>query len=146
MALEKWLAVGSLALFGMFAGEMLSIYNFMTNIPQDLELVQFFEADPKLIQFASIGAAPAGILAAVSFIMSRHYGSKQVGALIIAGGVVLLVAMYVCTTLTGRIDDVYKTSAVVYTPMFFMALSPLVILFGTYLLRHKKVRPKKEYF
>ena len=146
LALEKWLAVGSLALFGMFAGEMLSIYNFMTDIPQDLELVQFFEADPKLIQFASIGAAPAGILAAVSFIMSRNYGSRQNGALIIAGGVVLLVGMYVCTVLTGRIDDAYKTDAVVYTPILFMALSPPVILFGAYLMRHKKVRPKKEYF
>lgn len=146
MALEKWLAVGSLALFGMFAGEMISIYNFMTDIPQDLELVQFFEADPKLIQFASIGAAPAGILAAVSFIMSRNYGSRQIGTLIIAGGAVLLVGMYVCTTLTGRINDAYVTDAVIYSPVLFMALSPLVILFGAYLMKHKKVRPKKEYF
>ena len=58
----------------------------------------------------------------------------------------LLVAMYVCITLTGRIDDVYKTDAVVYTPVLFMVLSPLVILFGAYLMRRKKVRPKKEYF
>lgn len=146
MALEKWLAVGSLALFGMFAGEMLSIYNFMTDVRQDLELVQFFEADPKLIQFASIGAAPAGILAAISFIMSRNYGSRQNGILIIAGGAILMVSMYVCTTLTGRIDDAYKTDAVVYTPILFMALSPLVVLFGAYLMKHKKIRPKKEYF
>ena len=30
----------------------------------------------------SIGVAPAGILAAVAFIMSRNYGSKQIGILI----------------------------------------------------------------
>ncbi len=146
MALEKWLAVGSLALFGMFAGEMISIYNFMADIPRDLELVQFFEADPKLIQFASIGAAPAGILAAVSFIMSRHYGSRPIGAMIIAGGAVLLVGMYVCSMLTGRIGDVHRTDSVVYTPLLFMVLSIPVMLFGTYLLKLKKIRPKKEYF
>ena len=146
MAVERWLAIGSLALFGMFAGEMLSIYNFMTNIPQELDLVQFFEAEPKLIQFASIGAAPAGILAAISFIMSRQYGSRQNGILIIAGGGVLALSMYVCTILTERIDDVYKTDAVIYTPIIFMALSPLVVFFGVYLIKHKKARPKKEYF
>ncbi len=34
MKLEKWLAITSVALFAMFAGEMISVYNFMINIPE----------------------------------------------------------------------------------------------------------------
>ena len=37
MAIEKWLAIGSIALFGMFVGEMIAMYSFMTDIPDDLE-------------------------------------------------------------------------------------------------------------
>ena len=48
-------------------------------VPEDAVVAQGFTPDPKLIQFVSIGVAPAGILAAVAYIMSRNYGSKQIG-------------------------------------------------------------------
>ena len=80
---EKWLACISVALFAMFAGEMISVYYFMLTISEDAVVAQGFSPDPKLIQFVSIGVAPAGILAAVAYIMSRNYGSKQIGGLII---------------------------------------------------------------
>ncbi len=73
MATERWLAIISVALFAMFAGEMISVYNFMINIPGDDEFLRAFEPDPKIIQFISIGVSPAGILAGVAFIMSRQY-------------------------------------------------------------------------
>ena len=38
MAIEKWLAVTSLALFAMFVGEMISLYNFMLNVPDTSDL------------------------------------------------------------------------------------------------------------
>jgi hypothetical protein len=74
MAIEKWLAITSVALFAMFAGEMISIYNFMIDVPEDFEYAQVFAADPKILQFISIGVGPAGILAAVAYIMSKQYG------------------------------------------------------------------------
>ena len=37
MALEKWLAATSVGLFAMFVGEMLSIYYFMTDVPESFE-------------------------------------------------------------------------------------------------------------
>ena len=86
---EKWLAIISVALFAMFAGEMISVYYFMLTVPEDAVVAQGFTPDPKLIQFVSIGVAPAGILAAVAYIMSRNYGSKQIGGLIIVGGIIL---------------------------------------------------------
>ena len=35
MGLEKWLALTSLALFAMFAGEMVSIYSYVINPPEN---------------------------------------------------------------------------------------------------------------
>ena len=105
-----------------------------------------FEADPKIIQFVSIGVAPAGVLAAVAFIMSRQYGSKPIGGLIILGGIILFVGMLVANSMLDKIDDVYITDAVRFTPLLFMMLSAPVITVGAYLIKHKKERPRKQYF
>ena len=146
MAIEKWLAITSVALFAMFAGELISVYNFMINIPEDDGFLRAFSADSKIIQFISIGVGPAGILAGVAFIMSKHYGSKPIGGMIIAGGVILLVGMYVCYSMINKIDDNYVTDAVRYIPILFMALSFPVMGVGAYLTKQKKRRPKKQFF
>jgi len=146
MAIEKWLAVTSVALFAMFAGEMISVYNFMINVPEDFEFARSFSADPKIIQFVSIGVAPAGILAAVVFIMSKKYGSRQIGGLIIVGGMILLLGMSVCYTLLDDIKEIYLTDSVKFIPILFMALSFAVIGIGVYLVKNTKKRPKKEFF
>ena len=146
MALEKWLAATSVGLFAMFVGEMISVYYFMIDIPENFEFAGAFAADPKILQFISIGVAPAGVLAGVAFILSKHYGSKPIGILIIAGGIILLVGMLSCYLLIEKIDEVYITDAVVYVPILFMVLSFPVMAFGAYLIKHKKKRPKKEYF
>jgi hypothetical protein len=146
MAIEKWLAVTSLGLFAMFAGEMISVYYFMTDVPEALEFSITFDADPKIFQFISIGAAPAGILSAVPYIMTRQYGSKPIGGLIVAGGVIMLIGMFVSNSLIDKMDDVYITDVVRYTPLLFMVLSAPVIAIGLYLTKEKKRRPKKEFF
>jgi hypothetical protein len=145
MAIEKWLAITSVALFVMFAGEMLSVYNFMVTNSDDSEFFRSFSADPKIIQFVSIGAGPAGILAAVAFIMSRQYGSRPVGGMIIAGGVIMFVGLFVCYTMVDDIDERYITGSVIYVPVLFMALSAPTIAVGAFLLKEKKRRPKKQF-
>lgn len=146
MGFEKWLAIASLGLFVMFASEMISIYNFMLNVPDDFEFAQVFSADPKILQFISIGAAPAGILAAVAFILSRQYGSKPIGGMIVASGIILVAGMYICYSLVDKLPPQYISDAVTYVPILFMALSVPVVAVGAYLIKHKKIRPKKEYF
>ncbi len=146
MAIEKWLAVTSVGLFAMFAGEMISIYNFMTNVPDAIASSIIFDADPKIFQFISIGVAPAGILAAVPFIMTKRYGSKPIGILIVIGGVIMLLGMIVSYSLIDKIDDVYITNVVTYSPLLFAVLSIPVIAVGAYLTKEKKRRPKKEFF
>ena len=146
MAIEKWLAVTSVALFAMFAGEMISVYNFMLSVEEDFGFARSFDANAKIIQFISIGVAPAGVLAAVAFIMSKQYGSRQIGGLIVVGGIILFVGMLVCYSMIEKIDDVYLTDTVKFLPILFMALSAVVIAVGAYLSKQKKKRPKKEYF
>ena len=146
MATETWLGIISIALFVMFVGEMISVYNFMIDIPEDDIFLGSFSADTKLIQFVSIGVAPAGILAGVAFIMSKRYGSKRIGGMIIAGGIILLVGMYVCYSMLIRIDDKFITDSVKYLPILFMVLSFPIMGVGAYLTKQRKKRPKKEYF
>jgi len=146
MATETWIAIVSVALFVMFGGEMISVYNFMINIPIDDEFLRSFEADPKIIQFVSIGVAPAGILAGVAFLMSKRHGSKLIGGMIIVGGIVLLIGMYVSYSMVDKIDDRFITDSVKYVPILFMILSVPVVGVGVYLFKHKKKQHKKEYF
>jgi hypothetical protein len=143
---EKWLAIISVALFAMFAGEMISVYNFMVTVPEDAVVAQGFSPDPKLIQFVSIGVAPAGILAAVAYIMSRNYGSKQIGGLIIVGGIILLAGNLVVYSWVDSIPEIYVTDAVQYLPILFIILSAPVMAVGARLILKRKKRPTKEYF
>jgi len=146
MGTEKWIAIISIALFAMFAGEMISVYNFMVNIPDDDEFLTTFKADPKILQFISIGVAPAGILAGVAFLMTKQFGSKQIGSMIIVGGIIMFIGMYVSYSMVDKINDNYITDTVKHIPILFMILSALVMGVGAYLIKHKKMRPTKKYF
>ena len=146
MSIEKYIAAASLGLFVMFAGEMITLYHFLLNPPTNLELVPQLEPAPKILQFISIGVAPAVILAGVSFIMSKKYGSRPVSIMIIAGGAVLLAGMIYANMLTQKMDSKFLVDVVVISPPLFIGVSFAVIAVGVLLLRIKKQRPKKEYF
>ena len=92
MAIEKYIAVAGLGLFAMFVGEIITIYDYMSEEPEHRVLQ--IEPNPKIFQYISIGLAPAVILVGISFIMSKGDGSKPVGTIIIIGGGILLVGMY----------------------------------------------------
>ena len=140
MAVEKYVAAASLGLFIIFVGEIITLYDFMIEPQREVEPV------PKVLQFISIGIAPALILTGTSFIMAKKYGSKQIGAMIIAGGAVLLVGMSYAYTLLDNIEPNHLVFAVSITPPLFISVSIPVIVVGILLLREKKKRPKKEYF
>lgn len=144
MGAEVWLAAASMGLFAMFVGEMLIIYDYMQEAP-DMEFGIIFKPDPKILQFISIGAAPASVMAAVSFILSKRYGSRKVGTMIIGGGVILLAGMVFCYTYQGDIDSEYVTMATEILPPLFMIVSIPVIIFGAILLRPRPRRPKRPY-
>jgi len=140
MAIEKYIAAASLGLFIMFVGEILTLYDFMIDPLRDVQ------PTPKVLQFISIGVAPAVILVGVSFIMAKRYGSKPVGTLIIAGGAIMFAGMAIANTLVEDIEEIYLVFTVTITPPLFMVVSIPVMITGALLFRIKKKRPKKEYF
>jgi len=145
MPIENWLAITSLVFFVMFVGQILSIeYLLIGDKHPDLYTQNFI--DSKLFMFYSIGVGPAGILAAVAFIMTRTYGSKSTGMIIIASGIILLVGMLVSYFSLDSIKDEYVTDYLQLTPVLFIVLSAPILGVGAYLTRLRKRRPKKEYF
>ena len=146
MTLEKWAAIASVGLYVMFVGEIISVYHFMIDIPTNFEFGVSFEPSPKILQFISIGVAPASILAALSFILSKRYGSKQIGFMILSGGIILFIGMTYCYTLLDKLAASYVVDVVVITPPLFMGISIPVMIVGLILIKTNKKRPKKEYF
>ncbi len=140
MAIEKYIAAASLGLFIMFVGEILTLYDFM------IDPLREVQPAPKVLQFISIGVAPAVILAGVSFIMAKRYGSKPVGTMIIAGGAIMFAGMAIANTLVEDIEEIYLVFTVTITPPLFMGVSIPVMITGALLFRIKKKKPKKEYF
>jgi len=53
MAVEKYVAAASLGLFVIFVGEIITLYDFMIEPQREVEPA------PKVLQFISIGVAPA---------------------------------------------------------------------------------------
>ena len=144
MAVEKYIAVASLGLFIMFVAEIITMYNFMQESTETGSLI--LEPDPKFLQFISIGVSPAIIMAVVSFIMSKRYGSKPIGRMIIAGGIILFGGMMYAHFMTDGFDPVHKSEFFpIITPLFMIVSIPIIIL-GVRLLKIKKRKAKKDYF
>ena len=139
MTIEKWVAAASLGLFIMFVAEILTVFNYLINPSQEIQ------PGGKILQFISIGAAPAVILAGTAFLLSRRYGSRSIAAMIIAGGAILLVGMYYANTLLLQISKSYLVTEVTITPPLFMAISIPIMIVGAILFRIKP-KPKKQYF
>ena len=142
MALQygAYIAIAGIGLYAIFVGEIISIFNFMI----DPTLTDFFEPESKVLQFISIGVAPAVIMSGTSYLMARKFGSKQIGRLVIAGGIVLLVGMSYAYTLLDSIDKDYHVFTVIIVPPLFMAVSIPVMIVGALLFRIKK-RPKRYF-
>ena len=117
MAIEKWIAGASLGLFIMFVAEMTSISIFLINPSHDID------PSSQIREFISISGAPAFILTGSSFLLSRRYGSRLNGSIIIAGGIVTLVGMYYVSTLVRHISTAYLVTELTITPTLFMAAS-----------------------
>ncbi|HET8719385.1 MAG TPA: hypothetical protein VFM64_00120 [Candidatus Nitrosotenuis sp.] len=138
MAVEKYLALASVGLLIMFCGEMIVFYNYL--ISPKIEV----EPEPQILMYVSIGAAPALSLVGTVFIMERRYGSRSAGAIIIAGGAVLLAGMLYASTIVPQIDKNYLIYAVETAPKVFMGVAVAVMATGALLFR-TRVRPKRVF-
>ena len=141
MALQygAYIAMAGIGLYAIFVGEIVSIFHFMSE-----QTFETFEPESKMLQFISIGVAPAVIMSGTSYMLARRFGSKQIGWLIITGGIVLLVGMACAYTMLDSIDKDYQAFTVIITPPLFIVVSIPVMIVGALLLRIKK-RPKRYF-
>jgi predicted permease len=141
MALQygAYIAMAGIGLYAIFVGEIVSIFHFMSE-----QTFETFEPASKMLQFISIGAAPAVIMSGTSYLIARKYGSKQIGWLVIAGGIVLLVGMSYAYTMLDSIDKDYQVFTVTITPPLFIVVSIPVMVVGALLFKTKK--RLKRYF
>jgi len=141
MALQygAYIAIAGIGLYAIFVGEIISIFHFMSE-----QTFETFEPASKILQFISIGVAPAVIMSGTSYMIARKYGSKQIGWLVIAGGIVLLVGMFCAYTMLNSIDKDYQVFTVIITPPLFIVVSIPVMIVGALLLKTKK--RLKRYF
>jgi len=143
MALQygAYIAIAGIGLYAIFVGEIISIFHFMSEQTQTFAT---FEPESKMLQFISIGVAPAVIMSGTSYMLARKFGSKQIGWLIITGGIVLLVGMSCAYTMLDSINKDYQVFTVIITPPLFIVVSISVMIVGVLLLKTKK--RLKEYF
>ena len=141
MALQygAYIAMAGIGLYAIFVGEIISIFHFMSE-----QTFETFEPESKILQFISIGVAPAVIMSGTSYMLARKFGSKQIGWLIITGGIVLLVGMSYAYTMLDSIDKDYQVFTVIITPPLFIVVSIPVMIVGALLLKTKK--RLKSYF
>ena len=141
MALQygAYIAMAGIGLYAIFVAEIVSIFHFMSE-----QTFETFEPASKMLQFISIGAAPAVIMSGTSYLIARKYGSKQIGWLVIAGGIVLLVGMSYAYTMLDSIDKDYQVFTVTITPPLFIIVSIPVMIVGALLFKTKK--RLKSYF
>ena len=141
MALQygAYIAMAGIGLYAIFVGEIISIFHFMSE-----QTFETFEPESKILQFISIGVAPAVIMSGTSYMLARKFGSKQIGWLVIAGGIVLLVGMSYAYTILDSIDKDYQVFTVIITPPLFIVVSIPVMIVGALLFRLKK-RPKRYF-
>ena len=140
MALQygAYIAMAGIGLYAMFVGEIISIFNYMSNPEIAIEPAS------KILQFISIGVAPGVIMSGASYMIARKFGSKQIGWLVIAGGVVLLVGMLYAYTMLDDVPKDYQVFTVMITPPLFILVSIPIIVVGALLFRLKK-RPKRYF-
>ena len=136
--MEKWIAIAGIALCVMFVGMIITIYQFMNEPTIDIHPAE------KILQFISMSIAPATVMFGTSFMLARKFGSRQIGSLIITGGIIVLVGMFFANTLIDDIDKSYRVYTVTITPPLFMLVSIPIMIFGALLFRLKK-RPKKYF-
>ena len=139
MQYGAYIAMAGIGLYAMFVGEIISVFNFMSD-----QTFATFEPESKILQFISIGAAPGLVMSGTSYMLARKFGSKQIGWLVIAGGIVLLVGMSYAYTILDSIDKDYQVFTVITTPPLFIVVSIPVMIVGALLFRLKK-RPKRYF-
>ena len=133
MKLESWMSLASLGLSVMFVALLLSFYNFLIG-PEGEGPQRVVDPGSLLLQLIFISAAPSLVLAGFVFGMSRTFGTRIGGILLLASGIVMVAGMLQGIEMLNQIDEQYLVGTMPYVPYFFMGAGAGVLAVGAFLL------------
>jgi hypothetical protein len=139
LKLEDWTSIASLGLSVMFVTLLLSFYNFLIG-PEGNGPDRVVDPGSLMLQIIFISAAPGLALAGFAFGMARSFGTWIGGAMILAGGIIMIAGMVASLQLLARIPDQYVVGVVGVAPYFFMAAGVGMAAVGGYLIAATKKR------
>ena len=139
--METWVALGSLAMSGMFVALMFSFYIFLVG-PEGRGPDVTADPGALLIQTISISGAPSLILAGTVLGISRGPVSRNAGLVLIITGAVMMIGMLMLVSTTlPRIDQQYYNFGIDYVPFIFVIAGIGIIGCGLTTIK-KKVGPR----
>jgi hypothetical protein len=143
ITLETWIALGSLAMAGMFVALMFSFYMFLIG-PEGRGPDVTTDPGALLLQIISISGAPSIILAGTVMGISRGPVERNPGLVLIFTGAILLTGMLLLmSTELPRISLQYHVSGIDYVPFIFAITGIGIIGCGLTTIK-KKVRTTRN--
>ena len=125
--LETSLSLASLGLIVMF---VLLMYSFLSFLIGPKALGQLVQPEGVIIQIVSISAAPGIVLTGITFVMVKNYGSKLIGTIICASGIVLLVGIILTQNMIAKIPESLYIPGIVPGTYAILASAIGIIIIG----------------
>ena len=125
--LETSLSLASLGLIVMF---VLLMYSFLSFLIGPKALGQVVQPEGVIIQIVSISAAPGIVLTGITFLMVKNYGSKLIGTIICASGIVLLIGIILTRNMIAKIPESLYIPGIVPGTYAILASAIGIIIIG----------------
>lgn len=125
--LETALSLASLGLIVMF---VLLMYSFLSFLIGPKALGQVVQPEGVIIQIVSISAAPGIVLTGITFCLVRNYGSKLIGTIICASGIVLLIGIILTQNMIAKIPESLYIPGIVPGTYVILASGIGIIIIG----------------
>ena len=125
--LESSLSLASLGLIVMF---VLLMYSFLSFLIGPKALGQVVQPEGVIIQIVSISAAPGIVLTEITFLMVKNYGSKLIGTIICASGIVLLIGIILTRNMIAKIPESLYIPGIVPGTYAILASAIGIIIIG----------------
>ena len=125
--LETSLSLASLGLIVMF---VLLMYSFLSFLIGPKALGQVVQPEGVIIQIVSMSAAPGIVLTGITFLMVKNYGSKLIGTIICASGIVLLVGIILTQNMIAKIPESLYIPGIVPGTYAILASAIGIIIIG----------------
>jgi hypothetical protein len=145
LKLETAVSLASLGLIVMFVLLMYSFVSFLIG-PNSKGPELVVQPEGVIIQILSISAAPGVILAGISYGLVKDYGSKVIGGILCASGIVLLIGIILTEKMIAKIPESVYVPGIVPSTYAILAAGIGIIIIGiiTFMKEGKRKPPIGE--